>query len=227
MKESASGGAEMNYPNPNSDFLYFPVTARMLRLVQHFKLDLCKNTMISRWKRCRHLVLIPAARAMPAFFPVLSALNQKQPGEMGREIMISPWAPACQQSVQPMLCGSPAPAAEQQSRKCHPTCPCALSASQWPLCRGVTAPLDPARCRCGRGVDVYRVSVHHLGQCSPRGGFTCLGFCNEWLGWLWDARRHLHRWVYVTALCRILERVFILDLKEGIFYPAPRFCEHD
>lgn len=118
-----------------------------------------------------------------------------------------------------VLHGYPAPAAVQSSRTrgVPPTSPCGLSASQWSLCWGVTAPLDPAHCRCGRGVDVYKkMLVHHLGQCSPHWGFTCLGFWGKWVGWLWDARSHLHWWVYITALCRILETVS-LDLKDGVF----------
>lgn len=43
MKEAASAGAEMNYPNLNLDFLHFLVTTPMLRLVQQVKLDLCKK----------------------------------------------------------------------------------------------------------------------------------------------------------------------------------------
>lgn len=45
----------------------------------------------------RHLVLIPAPRAMPAFFPVLSILNQKQPREMGKgnhDLSLSTCVPA-------------------------------------------------------------------------------------------------------------------------------------
>lgn len=44
MKETASDGAEMNYPNLNLDLLHFLVTTPVLRLVQQVKLDLCKKT---------------------------------------------------------------------------------------------------------------------------------------------------------------------------------------
>lgn len=43
MKETASAGVEMNYPNLNLDFLHFLVTTPVLRLVQQVKLDLCKK----------------------------------------------------------------------------------------------------------------------------------------------------------------------------------------
>lgn len=42
-------------------------------------------------------MLVPAPRAMPVFYPVLPALNQKQPGEMGKgnhDVFLSTCMPA-------------------------------------------------------------------------------------------------------------------------------------
>lgn len=124
-----------------------------------------------------------------------------------------------------VLRGYPAPAAVQSSRTegVPPTSPCGLSASPWSLCWAVTAPLDPAHWRCGRGVDVYKMLVHHLGQCSPHWGFTCLGlWISEWAG------SGMQETISIGGFIeQLLETVFFLDLKEGVFQPAFRFCEHD
>lgn len=158
--------------------------------------------MISRCKTCRYLVLIPAPRAMPIIYPILSILNQKQPREMEKgkhDLFLSTCVPAsCAVWCCVLLSG---PAVVQSSRTVlvvtekrmsvpnpFPPTPLlyqvAFPLSNNPCAGGVTVPVELVPCRCGEGVDVYKkMLVHPFGRCfSPHQGFTCLGFWNKWVG---------------------------------------------
>lgn len=116
--------------------------------------------MIARYKRCRHLMLIPVPRAMPVFYSVLSALNQKQPGEMGKgnhDVSLSTCVPAGYAAwccVVPLL--------QQQYRGCSsrtkgvpllPVCPSCSTGILWQipwlqLAAGVAQGQMCTRCKC-------------------------------------------------------------------------------